>query len=161
MPRFLATRLALAVALVAAFALAVAPLALAAQPAVAAYKLSMADVKKYGATMQELGRVMKAAPALEEQFTSDMDDSVDETARRLGGVPQFRPAFAKTGMTPRQFATTQFVILGAGMAVGAPKGSKSPEQLVKEMGIDPANVAFMRAHGAEIQALFRALRADD
>jgi hypothetical protein len=121
----------------------------------------MADVRKYGATMQEIARTIRASPALENRFTSDGDESVEQTAARLASVPQFRPAFAKAGMSPKQFAVTQFVILGAGMAVGVPKGAKTPEQLAREMGIDPANVAFMRAHGAEIQALFKQLNGDD
>lgn len=165
MHRSIANRLTLAAALAAAVALAVAPLALVAQPrpaasAAAGYRLTMADVKKYGATMQEIARTIRATPALEDRFTSDGDESVEQIAARLAGVPQFRPAFAKSGMSPRQFAVTQYVILGAGMAVGVPKGAKTPEQLVREMGIDPANVAFMRAHGAEIRAMFKQIGAD-
>ena len=158
----------LGAAIAAAFALAVAPLALTAQASPAArrtaaalsgYTLSMADMRRFGVTMQEIGAAIRANPQLEQRFTSTMDESVEQIATRLGGVAQFRPAFAKSGMTPRQFAVTQFTLLGAGMAVGMPKGAKSPEQLVKEMGIDPANVAFMRQHGAEVQALFRQMRA--
>lgn len=170
-------RLALGAAIAAAFALAIAPLALTAQASPAArraaaaaqnaqdaralsgYTLSMADLRRYGATMQEIGRAIKANPQLEDRFTGTMDESIAQVATRLGGVPQFRPAFAKSGMTPRQFAVTQFALMGTSMAVGMPKGAKSPEQLVKEMGIDPANVAFMRQHGAEVQALFKQLRA--
>jgi hypothetical protein len=166
--RLLHSRLAVGIATAVAVALAVAPLALTAQAAPAArrsaaatssYTLTMADVHKFGATMKELGLVIKATPALEDRFTSRPDESVEQIAARLASVPQFRPAFAKGGMTPRQFALTQFTILGAGMAVGMPKGARTPEQLVQDMGIAPANVAFMRAHQAEIQALFKQLRA--
>ena len=175
------SRLTVGAAIAAAVALAVAPLALTAQASPAArraaaaaqnaqdaralsgYTLSMADLRRFGATMQEIGRAIKANPQLEDRFTGTMDESIAQIAARLGGVPQFRPAFAKSGMTPQQFAVTQFTLMGAGMAVGMPKGAKSPEQLVKEMGIDPANVAFMRQHGAEVQALFKQMRgaADD
>lgn len=181
------SRLTVGAAIAAAVALAVAPLALTAQlpaqrapapaarraaaaaqnaqdaRALAGYTLSMADLRRFGATMQEIGRAIKANPQLEDRFTGTMDESIAQIAARLGGVPQFRPAFARSGMTPQQFAVTQFTLMGAGMAVGMPKGAKSPEQLVKEMGIDPANVAFMRQHGAEVQALFRQMRgaADD
>ena len=169
-------RLALGAAVAAAVALAVAPLALTAQAspaarraaaaasnaqdarALAGYTLSMADLRRFGATMQEIARAIKANPQLEERFTSGMDESIAQVAARLGGVPQFRPAFAKAGMTPQQFAVTQFALMGTSMAVGMPKGAKTPEQLVKEMGIEPANVAFMRQHGAEVQALFKQLR---
>lgn len=169
-------RLALGAAIAAAFALAIAPLALSAQASPAArraaaatqnaqdaralsgYTLSMADLRRFGATLQEIGRAIKANPQLEDRFTGTMDESIAQVATRLGGVAQFRPAFAKSGMTPQQFAVTQYTLMGAGMAVGMPKGAKSPEQLVKEMGIDPANVAFMRQHGAEVQALFKQLR---
>ena len=169
-------RLVLGAAIAAAVALAVAPLALTAQAspaarraaaaaqnaqdarALAGYTLSMPDLRRYGATMQEIARAIKANPQLEDRFTSTMDESIAQIATRLGGVPQFRAAFAKSGMTPQQFAVTQFTLMGAGMAVGMPKGAKTPEQLVKEMGIDPANVAFMRQHGAEVQALFKQLR---
>ncbi len=170
-------RLIVGAAIAAAVALAVAPLALTAQASPAArraaaaaqnaqdaralsgYTLSMADLRKFGATMQEIGRAIKANPQLEDRFTSTMDESIAQIATRLGGVAQFRPAFAKSGMTPQQFAVTQFALMGTSMAVGMPKGTKTPEQLVKEMGIDPANVAFMRQHGAEVQALFKQMRA--
>ena len=63
-------------------------------------------------------------------------------------------------MTPRQFALTQYTFLGAGMALGAPSGGRTPEQLAAQMGIDPANVAFMRANQQAIQAMFKSLRGD-
>jgi len=62
-------------------------------------------------------------------------------------------------MTPRQFGLTQFTVLGAGMALGSPAGGRTPEQLAAQMGIDPANVAFMRTNQAAIQAMFRELGA--
>jgi hypothetical protein len=123
----------------------------------AGYRLSMTDMQRFAATMQEIGLAIEANPALEARFTSSADESVDQIAARLGGVAQFRPAFAKTGMTPRQFALTQYTFLGAGMALGAPKGGRTPEQLAVQMGIDPANVAFMRANQAAVQAMFESL----
>ena len=47
-----------------------------------------------------------------------------------------------------------------GGVLGMPKGAQSPEQLAQQMGIAPANVAFMRVHGAEVKALFKQLGAD-
>jgi hypothetical protein len=123
------------------------------------YRLSMADMRRYGATMQAIGLAIKADPTLEDRFTSSGDESVEQIATRLAGVAQFRPAFAKSGMTPRQFALTQFTFLGAGMALGAPTGGQTPEQLAAQMGIDPANVAFMRTNQAAIQAMFKELGA--
>ena len=124
----------------------------------AGYRLSMADMQRFAATMRELGLAIEANPALEARFTSSADESVDQIATRLAGVAQFRPAFAKSGMTPRQFALTQYTFLGAGMALGAPPGGRTPEQLAAQMGIDPANVAFMRANQQAIQAMFKSLR---
>jgi hypothetical protein len=125
----------------------------------AGYRLSMADVQRFGATMKELGLAIKANPALEARFTSSADESVDQIAARLGDVAQFRPAFAKTGMTPAQFALTQFTFLGAGVALRAPQGGRTPEQLAAQMGIDPANITFVRANQQAIQAMFESVSA--
>lgn len=123
------------------------------------YRLTMADMQRFAATMKEIGVAIKANPALEERFTSTPDESVEQVASRLAGVAQFRPAFAKSGMTPRQFALTQYTFIGAGMALGAPAGGRTPEQLAAQMGIDPANVAFMRANQQAIQAMLKSLGA--
>lgn len=154
-------------------ALMLTPAVVRAQPATAArraaaaqdaraqagYRLTMADVQRFGATMQEIGVAIKANPALGARFTSSADESVDQIAARLGGVAQFRPAFAKTGMTPTQFARTQFTFLGAGLALHAPQGGPTPEQLAAQMGIDPANIAFVRANQQAIQAMFESIGA--
>ena len=131
--------------------------AAAAQPGRSSYRLSMADMRRYGATMQEIALAVEAKPALQGRFTRDGSESIEQIATRLSGVAELRPAFAKTGMSPRQLALTQFTFLGAGVALGAPNGGQSPEQLAVQMGIDPANVAFVRANQAAIQAMLEEL----
>ena len=82
-------------------------------------RLSMADVRRYGATMQQI-------------------------ATRPDGVAEYRRAFASTGITPRRFALTQLTFLGAGMALGVPTGGQASEPQAAQMGIDPTDVAFER-----------------
>jgi hypothetical protein len=68
-------------------------------------------------------------------------------AAKLDGVPAAKAAVQAAGLTSRQYVVYSLALMENGFAAYMPAGSKLPA------GINPANVAFMRSHSAEMDKL--------
>ncbi len=79
----------------------------------------------------------------------DSEDSIAAALAELEGTPGAAAAVTAAGMTSRQFVVFSFAMAEDAVAsfMSQSAGGKMPE------GVNPANVAFVRKHGPELQAL--------
>ena len=117
------------------------------------YELTMDNVDAWSAAQKVLAAAVEADPSLETAMNLSEETDAQYVAR-LESTPAVRAAIEKTGMSVRDYAYTSQSLVLTMMAVGAVK-----EGTLKEMpdGVNPRNVEFIKAHGAEIEAKMKAL----
>jgi hypothetical protein len=137
------------------------------------YVLTEPALDRYFAASHRIVAAMAALPPGEldrvaavlnpdEPAADAADASLDEFAARLAGDAVIRQALEAAGVAPREYAVLTLALLEAGMAqqwIDARPASDA-DSLARGLGLDPRNVAFMRAHAAEIQRRQAALEAE-
>lgn len=114
---------------------------------VADYVLTEAALAKYTKAVQKLHPLKEQLP----QVCGDDEHpkSLNDQASQMDGVPGVKSALKAAGMTAREYLVISFSVFQSGMAAWAldqPGGTLPP-------GTKPANVAFYRAHKAELETL--------
>ena len=150
-------------------ALAVAPLSLQAQHAsghtmsaddraLHSYTLTMDHLRKLKQVALELTSYAKAHPD-EAQNYEDMSNSddatLDQQVARLESIPPMRKALSSAGMSARDYILTSLTFFQAAMTAGMMDSYAKTKQPPPALpyNVNPANVAFVRAHKAEIEQL--------
>lgn len=135
-------------------------LSMLAPMAVEAQSLADRDIKEvtdYVLTDAALAKYTKAVHTLhplKEQLQQDCDreddpGSLNSMAARMDAAPEVKAALTTAGMTSREYILFSLSLFQNGMAVWAldqPGGALPP-------GTNPENVAFYRAHKAELEKL--------
>jgi hypothetical protein len=127
------------------------------EAALASYTLSMERLEGWRRASQNLQRLGEEDPALAETWQSENADtgSINDMIRRMEAEPRVRRAVEDAGISVRDYVLTTFAIVQAMFAQAAVEaGQPMPE------GVNPANVAFVREHQAEIQAMFQEMQAE-
>jgi hypothetical protein len=119
-------------------------------------RLTMASVTRLFNGMQQLGMVAIAHPELGDSLSIDGDSSEAQAAAQLARKPFVVAALRKAGLTPLEYVNTSMAYLGAQMAYGLSKSVKGYKVPAEEV----ANVAFVRAHEAELTALQQRMEAE-
>lgn len=117
----------------------------------------LAEIRAVTLTEASFAKYVEAtrnlAAAHFENCAADDDDadagnaSVTTMAAKLDSVPAAKAAVQAAGLTSRQYVVYSLALMENGFAAYTPAGSKLPA------GINPANVAFMRSHSAEMDQL--------
>jgi hypothetical protein len=116
------------------------------------------------ADQQRLDRLEAELERLDEEFERGPGaalnmsgaQSLDAMARTVESSPLVTAAVKQAGLTPREFATLQLVLVQTMLAHGFVKAGTLKE-LPSE--VNPENVTFIQEHEAEIQALGKELDA--
>ena len=143
----------LAMCAVAALSLTAAPL----RAQAGTVHLTMDRMTRMFNAMKELAILGARHPEYADAITANGDSTEAYNVAALAKQPAVVAALARAGTTPREYMAISSAYLGAAMAVGMEKsvpGYKIPA------GIDPANVAFMRAHQADLEALQKRMEAE-
>jgi spore coat polysaccharide biosynthesis predicted glycosyltransferase SpsG len=120
------------------------------------YKLSVPVLKKLEQVNENLYAAVKSNPSLANKYkddksSSDANESLEETAKKMDRIPELKAAISKAGLTTREYLIAGMALLQAAMASsisqmpGAETGHLSP-------GVK-ANMAFVKAHQAEINRM--------
>ena len=144
------------------FAVAAASAPLAAQndadvKAIESFRLTVPVLNRMAQVQENMYATVKAHPELAKKYAEDKDDdeedakTLDDMARRLDKVPEFKAALIKAGFTPRGYMVATMAMFQAAMTAavldmpGADKSKVSANTM--------ANVAFLKAHAAEMQRM--------
>jgi hypothetical protein len=114
---------------------------------VAAYTLTEAALTKYKQATANLGAIAERIACQDDD--DDGEQSIAALVARIDGMPAAKAAIQSAGMTSREYIVFTFSLLTnalAGWAADQPGGQLPP-------GTSKANVDFLRAHEAELQAL--------
>ena len=149
------------------FAIAVVAGPLAAQDAasdadvkaVENFQLTAPVLAKMAQVQENMYATVKAHPDLVKKYANQKDDdadeedakTIDQMAKRLDKVPEFKAAIIKAGFTPRSYmiatmATFQAAMTSAVLDMPGADRSKVPANAM-------ANASFLKAHQAEFQKM--------
>lgn len=123
-----------------------------------------AEIEAYTLTMDTITRLIQATHDLtllkpaagapkEETDDGDGQQSLDQQAARLAKHPEAVALFARYGFTPRKYAVAFSAYLLSGIAIAGIDAGASVEDMVTKAHLNPANLALVRAHKAEIDDL--------
>ena len=154
-----------------AFTVAAAAAPLAAQDvqsdadmkAIESFHLTMPVMNKMAQVQENMFATVKAHPELAKKYANQKDDddedakSIDDMAKKLDRVPEFKAAVIKAGFTPREYMIASMATFQAAMTsavLDMPGADKS-----RVSANAKANAAFLKAHAADFQKL--QLRANE
>jgi hypothetical protein len=118
-----------------------------------AYTLTMDTITRLIQATHDLTLLKPAAGPKEEADDSDGQQSLDQQAARLAKHPEAVALFAKYGFTPRKYTVAFSAYLVTGIAIAGIDSGASVEDMVTKAHMNPANIALVRAHKAEIDEL--------
>ena len=119
------------------------------------YSLSMSNMRKLRDAMVEMQAYAKAHPDEADKWDTGDDDSktLNEKIAQIGAIPPARAVLAKVGLTPRDYIMTSLTYLQAAMLVGMHDAYAKGKPIQVPYNMNPANVAFIQQHAAELKAL--------
>jgi hypothetical protein len=145
------------------FTVAAASAPLAAQndadvKAIETFRLTMPVLNRMAQVQENIYATVKAHPELAKKYADQQDDddeedakTLDDMAKRLDRVPEFKAALIKAGFTPRGYMVATMAMFQAAMtsAVLDMPGADRSKVSANTM----ANVAFLKAHAAEMNRM--------
>ena len=115
------------------------------------YVLNMEDVRKWARVMQS-GKKLKEEESQDASGQPD-DDSVDAMEARINANPEVRAEIERAGLDAREFVLITYAVTQAAFAQYAVEHGANPDSVAARAGINPANLAFVRDHKQELEAL--------
>jgi hypothetical protein len=145
-----------------AFGVAVAGAPLAAQndadvKAIESFRLTMPVLNRMAQVQENMYATVKAHPELAKKYADEKDGdeedakTLDDMARRLDKVPEFKAALIKAGFTPRSYMVATMAMFQAAMTAAVLEMPGADRSKVSANTM--ANVAFLKAHAAEMQRM--------
>ena len=126
--------------------------------AIESFRLTMPVMNRMAQVQENIFATVKAHPELAKKYANQKDDddeddakTIDQMAKKLDRVPEFKAALIKAGFTPRDYMIASMAMFQAAMTSavldmpGADRSKVSANTL--------ANVAFLKAHAAEMQRM--------
>jgi hypothetical protein len=125
-----------------------------------AYRLTIEGVRKWYAAALAFARLARTHPESAAADTAEASvTSLTVQARQIEDRPQAREAVRAAGLTAREAVVIVNVLARATFAHMAVLQGMQAQRAAAEAGINPANVAFMNQHQAELQRLAGELEA--
>ena len=121
------------------------------------FHLTMPVLNRMAQVQENMYATVKAHPELAKKYANQSDDdegdakTIDDMAKKLDRIPEFKAAVIKAGFTPRDYmiasmATFQAAMTSAVLDMPGADKSKIPANA-------KANAAFLKTHAAEMQKL--------
>lgn len=127
---------------------------------VSATVLTMPKYQQYLDASLNLANVAVKNPDVARRMKGSGEKSIAEQVELLDSHPQLKGAIATTGLTTKDYVTTQWALLQAGMAYAMTRGSDvSQDEVVKKAGVSKANLDFYAKNEAEINRLAKEAQA--
>ncbi len=120
------------------------------------YELTMPNVDKVLQAQVALGQAVKADRTLDPGMNISEENDAQYVAR-IEATPKLKAAIESADLSVHDYAYTMQSLMATMMAVGAVQAGQLKE--IPE-GVNPRNVAFFKAHQAEIEAKMKALGAE-
>lgn len=126
--------------------------------AIESFRLTVPVLNRMAQVQEHMYATVKAHPELARKYADQKDDdeeedakTLDDMARRLDKVPEFKAALIKAGFTPRGYMVATMAMFQAAMtsAVLDMPGADRSKVSANTM----ANVTFLKAHAAEMQRM--------
>ena len=121
------------------------------------YRLTMPNVKAATSAAEALAKAVADSPTLRDKVEFDTDEALDPQLAKFQAIPEAAAALKAAGISARDYVLTATAIIGASLlqlAVDAnAKGAQD--------GLSPAmreNVAFLKAHQADVKTLWSTLQ---
>ena len=144
-------------------ALAISPLAARAHAAtdpdlieIQHYTLTMDKVNRFYDSMKELSDLSSDHQGLKDKLETDSDHDKDIAAmeRRISSEPLIVSTISKHGYTPHEFVVFEMTFIQTVFDEAMMKQPGADRAKMKDDGhVNPANIAFVEQHQAELQAL--------
>lgn len=122
------------------------------------YRLTIEAVRKWAKAAKGLKRLEEKYPELEDAGDVSDSASLDEMAAFLHGIPDARDVIENAGLDTREYLVVTFAFAQATMAQWVIGQGTPPEKVAAEMSINPANLAFIEKHKAELQAISKEIK---
>jgi hypothetical protein len=116
------------------------------------YRLSMPELAKWYAILHELEDSSARNASFHVKFDFPADSTLDSQIRVVDGIPALKDAVRRAGLSSREYVALTAALVGAAAAstvVDTVPGSEAPKN------VHPSNLAFLREHAAEVEALAR------
>ena len=123
------------------------------------YRLTMEDVKKWGAANASFARLaekLKAEnPDADEEEGEELGPNAtfDDMEASIERVPGAREAADEAGMSLHEYVLISWALMQARVADMAVEQGANAKELAAKAHIHPDNVSFVREHRAEIEKL--------
>ncbi|HEX2168050.1 MAG TPA: hypothetical protein VHG09_12525 [Longimicrobiales bacterium] len=127
------------------------------------YEFTMDDLHRWSEATVALQRLAESNPQLgaafeqEESGNQDLDDSIDMMTERIENVPEATDVIEDAGLSPREYVVIFWAMLQTGMAQFSIAQGANPDEVAREMRVNPANLEFMKEHEAEIAEMRRTM----
>jgi hypothetical protein len=127
---------------------------------VSATVLTMPRYKQYLDATVNLANLAAKNPGVAGRMKDSGEKSIAEQVQLLDSDPQLKGAIAATGLTTKDYVTTQWALLQTGMAYAMTKGSgASQDEVAQKAGVSKANLDFYAKNEAEINRLAKEAQA--
>lgn len=119
------------------------------------YTLTMDKLMRFSKVADDLGAFAKAHPEVKDKLTTDADqhEDLDAITRRISAMPEVVAIMNKDGLPPREFVLVEMAYLQASMAFAMKPADMPDARYCAETHLNPANLAFIRDHQTELQAM--------
>lgn len=120
------------------------------------YTLTMDKVTRFYESMKDLADLSAAHPELKNKLETDADKHEDLGAieHRIAAEPLIVSTIAKHGFTPREFVVCEMAYIQTAFASAMLKQpGVDRAKMIADAHINPANIAFVEQHQADLQAL--------
>ena len=127
------------------------------------YTLTMDKVNRFYDSMKDLSELSKTHPELKGKLETDSDshESLSAVERRISSQPVIVSTLAKHGYSPREFVVFELAYFQAAFAEAMMKQPGADRaKIMADGGINPANIAFVEQHEAELTSLQKKMEAE-
>lgn len=122
--------------------------------------LTMDMVNRMYQTNEGFGTLAKQHPELKAELSndsdsdSDNDQSIDASVRKFSAHTELVAVMKKNGFTAREYVVTGMALFTAAFAEATAKQNNiDPSKMAAQANINPANIAFVTQHHAELEAM--------
>lgn len=119
------------------------------------YTLTMEKVTTLAKTLSDISACTKAHPDVRAKLETEGDgtETLDAVAARMNGIPEIAAILTQNRIQPREFLLTELTFMQTVAAVANKPIDQGDTEYAAKVHLNPANLAFMRDHQAQLQAL--------
>jgi DNA repair ATPase RecN len=119
------------------------------------YTLTMEKVTRFAQTYGDLAKLSKEHPELKNSLQSDSENhqKIADIEQSISAAPLIVETLKSHDFTPHEFVVLEFTLFLSAIAEGAKQQGADPAKLASEAHVNPANLAFIEQHKAELDEL--------